>query len=143
MLTRNVAAQNKILKDCIAPLIDLKNHVIKRREASSGYLGKMMAFWTSKEYLRKMRCLARSDFVVVRRIARYLIHAPRDVLMHRWQDSLSSLTIYKDSNWAGCRETRKSTSGATFLHGSHVIKHYSRTQSIIALSSAEAELFAT
>lgn len=53
MLTRNVAAQNKILKDCIAPLIDLKNHVIKRREASSGYLGKMMAFWTSKEYLRK------------------------------------------------------------------------------------------
>ena len=30
-----------------------------------------------------------------------------------------------------------------FLHGGHVIKHYSRTQSTIALSSAEAELYAT
>ena len=62
--------------------------------------------------------------------------------MYRWQDPPSSLTVYTDSSWAGCRETRKSTSGATFLHDGHVIKHYSRTQSTIAPSSAEAELYA-
>ena len=29
------------------------------------------------------------------------------------------------------------------MHGAHLIKHYSRTQSTIALSLAEAELYAT
>ena len=99
--------------------------------------------YASKECSRKMSCPTRSDFVAVKRIAKYLIHAPRAVLVYRWQDPLTSLTVYTDSNWAGCRETRKSTSGATFLHGGHVIKHYSRTQSTIALSSAESELYAT
>ena len=63
--------------------------------------------------------------------------------MYRWQDAPTHISVYTDSNWAGCRETRKSTSGAVFLHGSHMIKHYSRIQSTIALSSAEAELYAT
>ena len=39
--------------------------------------------------------------------------------------------------------TRKSTSGATFMHGGHLLKAYSSTQANIALSSAEAELHAT
>ena len=90
-----------------------------------------------------MSCPAKSDVVAVKRTAKYLISAPRTVLMYRWQDPPSSLTVYTDSNWAGCRETRRSTSGATFLHGSHVIKHYSRMQSTISLNSAEAELYAT
>ena len=81
-----------------------------------------------------MSCPAPDDFTAVKMVARYLIHAPRAVLMHRWQDPPSSRTVYADSNWAGCRETRKSTSGAAFLHGGHVIEHYSRTQSTIALS---------
>ena len=43
---------------------------------------------------------------------------------------------------AGCNDTRKSTSGACIMHGSHLIKTYSRTQSNIALSSGKAELYA-
>ena len=43
----------KLLRAAIPPLLDLKKLVISRRESSSGYLGKMMAFWTSTEYLRK------------------------------------------------------------------------------------------
>ena len=63
--------------------------------------------------------------------------------MFRWQDTPSSITAYTDSNWAGCKATRKSTSGAAFMHGQHMIKAYSRTQANIGLSSAEAELYAT
>ena len=50
--------------------------------------------------------------------------------------------MFSDSSSAGFRETRKSTSGACFMNGQHLIKSYSRAQSNIALSSAEAELYA-
>ena len=43
------------------------------------------------------------------------------------------------SFWAGGRETRKSTSGALFFHGNHLIEAYSMTLSNIALLSVEAE----
>ena len=49
--------------------------------------------------------------------------------------------MYSNSDWAGCRESRKSTSGACFFHGDHLIKAYSKTQANIALSSAEAEYY--
>ena len=51
------------------------------------------------------------------------------------------MTAFSDSNWAGCKKTRKSTSGACYMHGGHLIKAYSRTQSNIALSSGEAEFY--
>ena len=47
-----------------------------------------------------------------------------------------------DSDWAGCVKTRKSTSGGVVMRGVHTIKHWSTTQSTVALSSAEAELIA-
>ena len=39
--------------------------------------------------------------------------------------------------------TRRSTSGGALCHGGHLVMHYSRTQQLIALSSAEAELNAS
>ena len=51
-----------------------------------------------------------------------------------------SLTIFVDSNFAGCIETRESTSGGCILWASSMIKPWSKTQATIALSSGEAEL---
>ena len=52
------------------------------------------------------------------------------------------LVVYVDSDWAGCAETRKSTSGVIIqLLGSSVTA-ISRTQSTRALSSGEAEMYA-
>ena len=49
---------------------------------------------------------------------------------------------WSDSDWAGCVETRKSTSGGIVFLGSHVIKAWSTTQDVISLSSGEAEFYA-
>ena len=62
--------------------------------------------------------------------------------MFAWQDKPTEITVLADANWAGCEETRKSTSGACYLHGGHLLKTQARTQSNIALSSAESELYA-
>ena len=66
---------------------------------------------------------------------------PRLVWRIVWQDKPKFLAAFSDSSWAGCHDTRKSTSAACFMHGSHLVKAYSCTQSNIALSSGEAEFY--
>ena len=52
------------------------------------------------------------------------------------------MDVYTDSDWAGCRRTRKSTTGGVTMRGPHCIRSWSVTQGPIALSSAEAEYYA-
>ena len=52
------------------------------------------------------------------------------------------LEVWVDSDFAGCKRTRKSTSGGVLCIGPNPIKHWSRTQGILALSTAEAEYYA-
>ena len=54
----------------------------------------------------------------------------------------STVTAYTDSDWAGDKESRMSTSGGLLMLGKHLIKSWSSTQKVIALSSGEAELYA-
>jgi len=49
--------------------------------------------------------------------------------------------VYVDSDWAGCATTRKSTTGSVIKFIGAAIHFGSRTQSTIALSSAESELY--
>lgn len=53
-----------------------------------------------------------------------------------------SLVEYRDSDWAGDTETRKSTSGYIFSLGLGVISWSSKKQQVVALSTAEAEYIA-
>ena len=56
--------------------------------------------------------------------------------------SLYNIECYCDSNWGGCKSTRKSTSsGMVFLNGNLVLS-LCKSQTTIALSSCEAELLA-
>ena len=50
------------------------------------------------------------------------------------------MTAHSDTNWAGCVHTRESTSAGGIVYGEHLVRSWSKTQSGIALSSAEAEL---
>ena len=58
-----------------------------------------------------------------------------------WQSPVDTLDVHSDANWAGCRRSRKSTLGSTMTIGGHLIRAYSKTQAIIAKSSAESELY--
>ena len=52
----------------------------------------------------------------------------------------NQLCIFVDTDFAGCRITRRSTSGGVAFIRSHCLRHWSSTQARIALSSGEAEL---
>ena len=77
----------------------------------------------------------------LKRLGRYLKGKPRLIIKYDWQNPINVLTSFSDSDWAGDRKTRKSTSGGVITIGSHYIKSWSKNQSVIALSSAEAELY--
>ena len=96
--------------------------------------------FASKEASRGMSRPTAGDVVRLKRIIRYLKGHPRAVNVFRWQGPQKVIRGLCDSDWAGCVRTRKSTSGGVILLGCHLISHWSSTQTVIALSSAEAEL---
>jgi hypothetical protein len=56
--------------------------------------------------------------------------------------AIPDLNVFVDSDWAGCPTTRRSTTGFLITLLETTINYGSRTQATIALSSAEAELYA-
>ena len=96
-----------------------------------------------KEIARAMANPTQEDWEQLCRLARYLVGRPRLRINFRFQPEPEYIQACSDSDWAGCRKTRRSTSGGIVLYGSHLIRAYSRTQATVALSSAEAELYAT
>ena len=74
----------------------------------------------------------------VKRIFKYIqvtqnygLWYPRDIDL--------TLHAYTDADWAGSMYDRKSTSGGGFFMGSRLVSWFSKKQSSIALSTAEAE----
>ena len=68
---------------------------------------------------------------------------PRLQQWFEWQESQKRVSTYTDADWAGCKETRKSTTGGVITIGKHALKGWSKTQQLVALSSRESELYAT
>ena len=99
--------------------------------------------YSVKELTRSMAKPTTYDVQKLKRLGRYLKKAPRAVIMYKWQDTPVDLDGYTDADWAGCQRSRTSTSGGVILRGSHPIKWWSKTQTTIALSSGEAELYGT
>lgn len=61
-----------------------------------------------------------------------------------WYSRRSSLDLigYTDSDWAGCCDDRRSTTGGCCYLGNNLISWYSKKQNVVALSTAEAEYVA-
>ena len=57
-------------------------------------------------------------------------------------DSRQNCRLDTESDWASCARSAKSFSGVAICFGEHVLKTYCKQQKVIALSSAEAELYA-
>ena len=78
----------------------------------------------------------------LKRIGRYLLRKPRARMLYAWQGPDVILHCHSDSDWAGDKASRRSISGGALYHGTHCIKTWAKMQSVVAKSSAEAELYA-
>ncbi|GJU73082.1 hypothetical protein Tco_1264487, partial [Tanacetum coccineum] len=58
------------------------------------------------------------------------------------KDTGMSLTAYSDADYAGCQDTRHSTSGSAQFLGDKVVSWSSKKQKSIVISSTEAEYIA-
>ena len=96
--------------------------------------------YTTKELCRCFAAPTKPAVDLLRRLVRYLPGKPRLVWLFNHQPSCTTLTSSLDTDFAGCLETRRSTSGGVARRGQHLIKHWSSTQATVTLSSAEAEL---
>ena len=79
-----------------------------------------------------------SHLSAVKRILKYLKGTTHMGLWYP-EDSTISLVGYSDSDFAGCKLDRKSTSGTCHLLGSSLVSWHSKKQTSVALSTAEAE----
>jgi hypothetical protein len=79
--------------------------------------------------------------MVVKRIFRYLVHTPNHGLWYP-KGSTFDLLGYSDSDYAGCKADRKSTSGTFQFLGRSLVFWSSKKQNSVALSTAEAEYVA-
>jgi hypothetical protein len=79
--------------------------------------------------------------VAVKRILRYLVHTQNLGLWYP-KGSLFDLLGYSDSDYAGCKVDRKSTTGTCQFLGRSLVSWSSKKQNCVALSTAEAEYIA-
>jgi hypothetical protein len=97
--------------------------------------------YSAKELCMRMAKPKKADWRRAKRLARYLIKNGVTDLWYENQEEQKTLVCYSDSDWAGCLESRKSTSGGLIAHGTHCIQTWSVTQKSVALSSGEAEFY--
>jgi hypothetical protein len=59
--------------------------------------------------------------------------------LHIGTGSVTKLTAYSDADWAGCPDSRRSTSGFCVYLGDNLVSWSSKCQTTMSRSSAEAE----
>jgi hypothetical protein len=92
-----------------------------------------------KELARRMSKPRNIDYKQLIHFGRYLRGKPRVINHFGYQKDWKIMDVWSDTDHAGCYETRKSTTGGIVMFGTHAIKHWSSTQTLISLSSGEAE----
>ena len=131
-----------------------KGHVLEAEEATAyrglsargNYLSadRPDVSYSTKELCREFARPNQTSFLKLKRTARYLKSHGRLVYNFPWgENSIPDedyIDIFVDTDFAGCAQTRRSTSGGVILYHGHCVKHWSTTQTTLSLSSGESEL---
>ncbi|GKA41440.1 ribonuclease H-like domain-containing protein [Tanacetum coccineum] len=114
-----------------------------------GMIGSLMYLTSSRPDLIYAVCLCaryqakptKKHLNVVKRIFRYL---KGNINMGLWylKDTGISMTAYTDVDYAGCQDTRRSTSGSAQFLGDKLVSWSSKKQKCTAISSTEAKYIA-
>ncbi|XP_051190186.1 uncharacterized mitochondrial protein AtMg00810-like [Lolium perenne] len=81
-----------------------------------------------------------AHWAAVKRILRYVCGTMGYGLsLHASPSTSTDLVAYSDADWAGCPDTRRSTSGYCVYLGSSLVSWSSKRQPTVSRSSAEAE----
>ena len=94
-----------------------------------------------KELSRRMSEPTEADWEALKKLGRYLVDKSRCIIRFPYQDEVKVLTTWSDTDFAGCKRTRRSTSGGVAQIGEHCVKTWSQTQAVVAMSSGEAEYY--
>lgn len=87
---------------------------------------------------QKMHQPSVSDFALLKRVLRYVKGTSEmGITINRNTDS--TLLCYNDSDWAGCKDTRRSTGGFCTFLGANIISWSARRHETVSKSSTEAE----
>jgi hypothetical protein len=121
----------------------------ERHRLYRNLVGKLQ--WLCSERLEIKFCvkeLARSltrptylDMRKAKRVGRYLMGTKKyGIRMYKDDTAWRFIDAWCDANWANCQKTRKSSNGLVLKLGSKTMLCQSKTQSVVAQSSAESEL---
>ncbi|KAJ9556613.1 hypothetical protein OSB04_011227 [Centaurea solstitialis] len=114
-----------------------------------GMIGSLLYLTASRPDIMYSTCLCaryqaepkESHLTAVKWIFRYLKGTPNLGLWYS-KDSGFDLTAYSDSDFAGCKIDRKSTTGGCHLIGGKLVSWTSKKQNSVSTSTAEAEYVA-
>jgi len=90
---------------------------------------------------RFVSCYGKEHWAAIKRVLRYVKGSMDKGLVF---DKISSCVLqgFSDAEWAGDHETRRSTTGITFIFGGAAVSWGSKLQKTVALSTMEAEYMA-
>ena len=99
-------------------LNDAERSLFRAASARGNYLAvdRIDIVFSAKELCRRMSVPRVSDLTALRRLAKYLLGAPRLVQRFPWQ-SKEGLSLFTDTDFAGCPRTRRSTNAGDFAVG--------------------------
>ena len=100
--------------------------------------------FAAKELCREMSSPVASSWLRLKRFARYMLEYPSAEWRFPMETEFKAdvLDVYSDSDWAGCKATRKSTSVGMLAVEGCCLRRRNSTQATVATSSGEAELYA-
>ena len=131
-----------------AELEGLERNLFRRVCARANYLGmdRHDIQYAVKEMASDMSQPKQSSLKKLKHLARYLLYVPTFTITYAWGSRETAhrdaIEVFVDSDWAGCRRTRRSTSGGVVCVAGGAVRGWSKLQKVVALSSGEAEYYA-